>query len=132
MSPSSGATCCALTCWLSSLGPPPGSEAADRDEVFDLVLLATLEQDILPFLGGPRVPKGLIASLCEALARASSLYVSDASPDRDARLSGSVAPIVASPREHHAYWTLDLLFLMCSDRWSGESASRERLAIALC
>lgn len=46
----------------------------ERDETFDLCLLSTLELDILPHLGGKRVPSELIVQLGKTLSKASRIY----------------------------------------------------------
>lgn len=46
----------------------------ERDEVFDLSLLSTLELDVLPHLGNQRVPSELIVQLGRTLFKASRLY----------------------------------------------------------
>ncbi|CEH17922.1 Uncharacterized conserved protein [Ceraceosorus bombacis] len=127
------------------------TEAAEHESI-DLVLLSTLEVDVLPFLGDARVPAYLIASLAFGLARASSLYQLDRdlaapySARTDSALlsashlhaengewadvppEGTVAPIIGTPREHFAYWAFDLLFLMCSNGWQDRVEERKRVA----
>lgn len=129
----------------SSLALDLDLEQQERDEVFDLTLLSVLERDILPHLGGARVPSELIVQLGGTLARATRLYEFDYGGDIAASMAqhelgesgkgkgntserddlnggaqhGTTAPITELPRERFSYWVFDLLFLVCSDRLQG-------------
>ncbi|BGP27996.1 Endocytosis and vacuole integrity protein [Rhodotorula toruloides] len=115
-----------------------------REEEFDLALLASLEHDVLPHLGSPRVPDDLVCQLAKALQLASRLYRLDLpnpsagstveprfSLDFDEQVKGEMfgttVEIVENRKERFAYWCLDMLFLICD----GDKASdpeRRRLA----
>ncbi|BGP35773.1 Endocytosis and vacuole integrity protein [Rhodotorula toruloides] len=115
-----------------------------REEEFDLALLASLEHDVLPHLGSPRVPDDLVRRLAKALQLASRLYRLDLpDPSADAHIEprfildfdeqvegemfGTTVEIVDNRKERFAYWCLDMLFLICGgDKASGPA--RQRLA----
>lgn len=91
---------------------------------------ASLEHDVLPHLGSPRVPDHLVRRLAKALQLASRLYRLDLpdpfpeshveprfSLDFDEQvkgeMSGTTVEIVENRKERFAYWCLDMLFLIC-------------------
>ncbi|KDR71626.1 hypothetical protein GALMADRAFT_254004 [Galerina marginata CBS 339.88] len=57
-------------------------EVQEAEENFDLALIASLEIDVVPHLGGPRVPDTLVSQLGKILQRGSKIYESE-----DAELS---------------------------------------------
>ncbi|KDN53231.1 hypothetical protein K437DRAFT_230880 [Tilletiaria anomala UBC 951] len=125
-----------------------------EDQVFDLLLLSTIERSVLNAIGTERTPDAIIDRLAQALVTASELFVRDhlgldeaggrLRSDGDGGTSGHKAkqlgtwkrpagltvPIKPTPRELTAYWTLDLLFLACS-RGSKLDAQRERVSSRL-
>ncbi|OJA16091.1 hypothetical protein AZE42_05645 [Rhizopogon vesiculosus] len=129
-------------------------EDQEAEENFDLSLISSLEIDLVPHLGDPRVPDHLITQLAKVLHQGSQLYKSSPDPSRpgspstdtakafdDSRDShdfekvdvdiGTTAPGILVPRERFSFWCFDLLFLICSDVTSDQASSRKRLA-ALC
>ncbi|BGP03886.1 Endocytosis and vacuole integrity protein [Rhodotorula toruloides] len=115
-----------------------------REEEFDLALLASLEHDVLPHIGSPRVPDDLIRRLAKALQLASRLYRLDLpGPSTNSRVEarfsldfdeqvkgemfGTTVEIVENRKERFAYWCLDMLFLVCDGDEASEPA-RQRLA----
>ena len=49
-------------------------EIQEGEENFDLALIASLEIDVVPHLGGPRVPDALVCQLGKILERGSKIY----------------------------------------------------------
>ncbi|KAF9559372.1 hypothetical protein CPC08DRAFT_666543 [Agrocybe pediades] len=49
-------------------------EVQEGEENFDLALIASLEIDVVPHLGGPRVPDALVSQLGKILQRGSKIY----------------------------------------------------------
>ncbi|KAK4051549.1 Endocytosis and vacuole integrity protein [Microbotryomycetes sp. JL201] len=128
-----------------NLGADRSYEDRRLEESFDLSLLVSLEQDILPCAGCEGVPDGLLRQLGKALQIGSRLYELNLpgfdtsggssqtdddslgpvetrfSPDFDVlatgqELFGTTADIIEARRERFAYWCFELLFLMCSDQ----------------
>jgi hypothetical protein len=120
-------------------------EIQEEEESFDLALLASLEIDIIPHLGQPRVSANLITRLSKVLQEGSKLHNfapngrnqkieartedSDTNSfelplreDRDYSL-GITNGGVTAPRERFSYWCFDLLFLICSDVAKGKSSN---------
>ncbi|KAI0048499.1 hypothetical protein FA95DRAFT_1517415 [Auriscalpium vulgare] len=126
-------------------------EDQEAEENFDLQLIASLEIDVVPFLGDARVPDHLILQLAKVLQQGSQLR--EYEPDDDYAFTpitpmrprenawggsadadgayGSTAPAIAVSRERFSYWCFDLLFLICSDTSQDQEESRKRVA-ALC
>jgi hypothetical protein len=120
-------------------------ETQESEENFDLALIASLEIDVVPYLGDSRVPDYLILQLGKMLHSGSQLQqpedgrgpgaeTPDAVPPDVAKLkshdgkkpSGKGGKIVEAengttrsgklvPRERFSYWCFDLLLLICSD-----------------
>ncbi|GAA6056217.1 hypothetical protein JCM3770_002092 [Rhodotorula araucariae] len=131
-------------------------EDLKQEENFDLALLISLERDVIPHLGSPRVPDALIRRLGKTLQFASRLYDLDLpsssrlhvkgsaidtppptppeprfDPDFDKQvlgeMHGTTVEVVETARERFAYWCLDLLFHVCA---ADEQASLPRQRIA--
>lgn len=100
-----------------------------EEQVFDLMLLATIERDIWPFLGRQYVPSSCIGELASALANASRLSSialpriddsdshsedKDSEESDDEKVQGILIPVEETPRELFAYWSFDLLLMMSS------------------
>jgi len=49
-------------------------DVQEAEENFDLALIASLEIDVLPHLGGPRIPDDLVSQLGKILERGSTVY----------------------------------------------------------
>lgn len=120
-------------------------ETQKSEENFDLALIASLEIDVVPYLGDSRVPDYLILQLGKMLHSGSQLQqpedghhpevetpypvgLSVAKPKshNGKKLSNKGNGIVEAeigttrsgklvPRERFSYWCFDLLFLICSD-----------------
>ena len=126
----------------SSLAETFSLEEQEAEENFDLALISSLEIDLVPHLGGPRVPDYLVGQLAKILHKGSQLYRLDAfrsgspsfgdwnkvgsSPNSreefeklDLESMGSTATGEVVPRERFSYWCFDLLFLICSDMTRG-------------
>ncbi|TFK71822.1 hypothetical protein BDN72DRAFT_409999 [Pluteus cervinus] len=128
-------------------------EEQEVEENFDLVLIASLEADVVPHIGDSRVPDSLVAHLGKILQQGSGLYESlefsasdrnkrplEHSPTSSGGSSfervdyenyheiGSTEGISLVPRERFSYWCFDLLFLICSDITTEQEPSRKRLA----
>ncbi|BGO96049.1 hypothetical protein NBRC10512_005991 [Rhodotorula toruloides] len=119
-----------------------------REEEFDLALLASLEHDVLPHLGSPRVPENLVRRLAKALQLASRLYrldLPDPFPDShvEPRFSldfdeqvkgemfGTTVEIVENRKERFAYWCLDMLFLVCDGHKASDPAWQRLAALSV-
>lgn len=121
-------------------------EDQEAEENFDLSLISSLEIDLVPHLGDPRVPDYLITQLANVLHQGSQLYKSSMNPSRPGSPSldiakasdvsgdshdfekveldnGTTAPGVVVPRERFSFWCFDLLFLICSNVTSGNAIS---------
>ena len=127
--------------YCSSLAETFSLEEQEAEENFDLALISSLEIDLVPHLGGRRVPDYLVGQLAKVLHQGSQLYKfpyhtprsnspglgdwSNISSSREEfeRIElegkGSTATEEVVPRERFSYWCLDLLFLICSDVTSG-------------
>ncbi len=122
----------------------------ETEENFDLSLVASLEIDVVPYLGEPSVPDYIVSQLARVLQQGSRLRATDdedlpPSPSSlpDARFPrggessskeltklerfgdghigvGTTATGHFLPRERFSYWCFDLLFLICSDTSQGE------------
>ncbi|KAF8435407.1 hypothetical protein L210DRAFT_3453035 [Boletus edulis BED1] len=130
-------------------------EEQESEENFDLALISTLEIDLVPHLGGPRVPDYLVGQLAKILHQGSQLYKFPTHTPRsnspggdwismgsshnsreefeklDLEILGSTATEEVVPRERLSYWCFDLLFLICSNVTQDQETSRRRVA-ALC
>ena len=120
-------------------------ETQKSEENFDLALIASLEIDVVPYLGDSRVPGYLILQLGRMLHSGSQLqqpedgyYPEVETPpvtgpgttklkSSNGKKSSNKESIPVKtdigttksgklvPRERFSYWCLDLLFLVCSD-----------------
>ncbi|PWN32751.1 uncharacterized protein FA14DRAFT_108908, partial [Meira miltonrushii] len=110
-------------------------EEQDAEEVFDLILLSTIERNVWPKLGNEYVPQGCIETLVKAIQDTSKMEgVDNRSQIQEDDKSGKVAGLVAGlkvPREAFAYWCLDLLVLLCSKKASGSSHRQFRRTAAI-
>ena len=131
------------TVYRSSLAETFGLEEQEAEENFDLALISSLEIDLVPHLGGPRIPDYLVCQLAKILHQGSQLYKFPFTPRSsspglgdwsnvgsshnsreefeklDLESAGSTATEEVVPRERFSYWCFDLLFLICSDVTSG-------------
>ncbi|TDL18222.1 hypothetical protein BD410DRAFT_900985 [Rickenella mellea] len=120
-------------------------EEQEAEENFDLSLVASLEVDVVPLLGDPRVPDYLIMHLAKFLHQGSCIYDLSAngrgpfSPGQahvkdseevvqTEEFIGSTANGQLLPRERFSYWCFDLLFLICSDAAKDQENHRRRVA----
>lgn len=119
----------AIDLYLSSIVEEMPLEVQDAEENFDLSLLSSLEIDVVPRLGDPRVPDSLIIQLAKTLDQGSRLFHDSSLKGDDleeAVLMNGSGHVVGStesnhvlPRERFAYWCFDLMFLVCSDMSKG-------------
>lgn len=89
----------------------------EEEQMFDLILLSTIECDIWPNLGRHHVPEECIVELARALCLSSRLCtVETASPESaifdETGEEKLERHFEAVPREAFAYWCFDLLILM--------------------
>lgn len=128
-------------------------ETQESEENFDLALIASLEIDVIPYLGDPRVPDYLIQRLGKMLHSGSQLQQPEDDRDSGARVPSTVPPDVTKsksaeskksssnggsivgaeigttrsrklvPRERFSYWCFDLLLLICSNVAKGMVSS---------
>lgn len=127
-------------------------EEQEAEENFDLALISSLEVDLLPHLGNPRVPDYLIVQLAKVLHKGSQLLqqssMASSRLEDDDRITGSAHTSLESYehqisniqslgstamgsvvlRERFSFWCLDLLFLICSNVTSDHAESRRRVA----
>ncbi|TFY71218.1 hypothetical protein EVG20_g1792 [Dentipellis fragilis] len=127
-------------------------DVQEAEEDFDLSLIASLEVDVVPHLGDPRISDYVITQLAKILQHGSHLREQE--PDDDylytpvmsaktpvdskgkswangatTRLdAGSTEPGTPVSRERFSYWCFDLLFLICSDASRDYEESRKRVA----
>ncbi|KAJ9476619.1 Protein MON2 [Pseudozyma hubeiensis] len=107
---------------------PAGSlprELKDKDELFGLFLLCTIERHVLPYLGEEDVPEHLIERVGRTLTLGSRLYTFETQTDTDGQ-SGRVDDPSETTNERFAYWCFDLLFLACSFGFGNGAAGAER------
>jgi len=119
-------------------------DVRESEENFDLALIASLEIDVVPFIGDRRIPDILVSQLGKILHIGSQVCsieglscTSPLSPaarimpvDIDERYSdlGTTEMGKLAPRERFSYWCFDLLFLICSDTTKDQEDHRKRLA----
>lgn len=111
-------------------------EDQEKEENFDLALIAALEIDVVPHLGDSRIPDHIVAQLAKVLLQGSKLYElgdvyvpmvngqqnGHAGVNMDVGL-GTTLHGSLLPRERFSYWCFDLLFLICSDITKGKTSS---------
>ena len=120
-------------------------ETQESEENFDLALIASLEIDVVPYLGASRVPDYLILQLGKMLHSGSQLQQPEDGHDAGSKTPNATPPDVTKskshngkkspnkgssiveveigttrsgklvPRERFSYWCFDLLLLICSD-----------------
>lgn len=85
-------------------------DVQETEEDFDFALVASLEKDVVPYLGDARVPDELIAQLGQILAVGSKIYDSDVLASLSSRLSlsssDSTPPSSASRTKHVSFSSL--------------------------
>ncbi|CAE6434947.1 unnamed protein product [Rhizoctonia solani] len=95
-------------------------DVQDAEENFDLALLSSLEVDVVPHLGGTRVPDYVITQFARILHAASALHVGGPGPKSNAGSESwededaTTESMRSVPRERFAYWAFDLLTLVCA------------------
>ena len=110
-------------------------DVQEAEENFDLALIASLEIDVVPQLGDPRVPDYVVTQLAKVLQRGSHLHEleledesSDSPGSQEKTLDfktpqfGTTALDTVVSRERFSYWCFDLLFLICSNTSRGTSS----------
>ena len=127
-------------------------EIQQSEENFDLALIASLEIDVVPYLGDSRVPDYLILQLGKVLQSGSQLQQPEDGNDPEAKTPNGTTPDVPNPRPHNgkkstsngsniveveigttragklvprerfSYWCFDLLLLICSDVAKGATS----------
>lgn len=127
-------------------------ETQKSEENFDLALIASLEIDVVPYLGDSRVPDYLILQLGKMLHSGSQLQQPENSHYPEVQTPNPAGPGVAEPKSRHdkrssnkgneiveaeigttrsgklvprerfSYWCFDLLLLICSDVAKGTVA----------
>jgi hypothetical protein len=110
----------------------------EADENFDFAVISSLEHDVVPHLGDPRLSDEVIVKLGQTLQRGSTIYEAEEvfmSPSTSTSLSLAVESVdidtrypelgssrtgKPAPRERFSYWCLDLLFAVCSCEHKGQ------------
>ncbi|TFK38576.1 hypothetical protein BDQ12DRAFT_735649 [Crucibulum laeve] len=131
-------------------------DVQEVEENFDLALIASLEFDVVPYVGDSRVPDSVVSQLSRILHQGSRVYhdedlQSEAEALADSSSNGrnasgrsrSIQEVDVKnkyeygntnfgspvPRERFSYWCFDLLFVICScTEDTTPQASRRRLA----
>lgn len=124
---------------------PPSTltiEELDVDEHFDISILSLIQNDIVLYLGQPRVPKDIIERLVHIIHECSRLYYVDENEPshrddtkdnktekpvsknsifhgRTSDLVSTTGTIVPVMKESFAYSALKLLFTLCSSEKQG-------------
>ncbi|CUA76100.1 Protein MON2 homolog [Rhizoctonia solani] len=112
-------------------------DVQDAEENFDLALLSSLEVDVVPHLGGIRVPDHVITQFARILHAASALHAGGSGPRSNAgsesweEEDATTESMRSVPRERFAYWAFDLLTLVCAVVETDRESERRRVA-ALC
>jgi hypothetical protein len=70
-------------------------DVQEAEENFDLALIGSLEIDVVPHLGGPRIPDVVVAELGKILQRGSKLYDGEHLSHPDPRTGSSSIPVSA-------------------------------------
>lgn len=100
-----------------------------QEEDFDMALLKELEENVVTYLGHPRVPDALVSQLARILYRGSEIYphedVSSPTPTLGSKKSsisdsGTTELAQMVPRERFSYWCFDLLFNICCSSPGGK------------
>ena len=116
-------------------------EELDVDEHFDISVLSVIQNDIVIYLGEPRVPDALIEKLVDIVRESSRLYYVDESDshrqseeeiatkelaiedesgnERSGEIVGTTGTIVPVMKESFAYAALKTLFILCSAEKQG-------------
>ncbi|KAI9495186.1 hypothetical protein BDB00DRAFT_256465 [Zychaea mexicana] len=148
---------------LLSPSTPPSSmtiEELDVDEHFDISVLSVIQNDIVIYLGEPRVPDELIEKLVDIVHQSSRLYYVDESTshrrnteseeelatkelaieeesgsggggyERSGDIVGTTGTIVPVMKESFAYAALKTLFILCSAEKQNHLEVRKRIARA--
>jgi len=119
----------------------------EEEEQFDQALIVSLEKDVVPYLGDPRLSDSVIKTLGILLAKGSAIVSPESliptpplSPIRsrehlfDAELHGTTVDGSVLPRERFSYWCFDLLFTITRRRdvtGDEEKAYRRLAALSL-
>ncbi|KAL1917432.1 uncharacterized protein VTP21DRAFT_3825 [Calcarisporiella thermophila] len=131
---------------LTSSKPPTNMsiEDADTDEFFDISFLASLQADLLCYMGEERVPEPVVRRLVHVIERASRLYFLDdhqgdpvavdcnaremfevedprkeqmlSGDNADTAIEGSTSGVVPVLREKFSYACFGCLFELCAER----------------
>lgn len=128
---------------LSSPAETFALDLQEEEENFDLAVIASLEIDVIPYVGDARVPDALVSQLSRILKQGSALYEGDFTVNRPStadsiKTSSSTKSDLTKvdvtagttdfgsllPRERFSYWCFDLLFLICSDTTHGTHSPR--------
>jgi hypothetical protein len=115
-------------------------DVQEAEEAFDLALISSLEIDVVPHLGGSKLPDEVVSQLGKVLQRGSQVYESapgssigrsespeeknGKSPDynngfKESEFVGTTDSRTLTPREKFSYRCFELLFLICSDTTKG-------------
>ncbi|ORX54448.1 hypothetical protein DM01DRAFT_1035596 [Hesseltinella vesiculosa] len=135
---------------LSTSSPPShlSIEELDVDEGFDISMLSMIQNDLVLYLGQPRVPMEVIQKLVHVIRQSSRLYFVDdqdahhhrdnplvhsnsgqsSAPGRSEDLLGTTGTIVPVMKESFAYAAFGMLFQLCSAEKSDHAEARKRIA----
>ncbi|KAL0093822.1 hypothetical protein F4703DRAFT_1831802 [Phycomyces blakesleeanus] len=142
---------------LLSPSTPPSSmtiEELDVDEHFDISVLSVIQNDVVVYMGEPRVPIEVIQKLVNVIRESSRLYYVDANENhhrreeadqesprelkeaygrksanyRSSDIIGTTGTIVPVMKESFAYAALRTLFSLCSSEKQDHLEVRKRIA----
>lgn len=105
---------------LSPSSPPESMkiEELDVDEHFDISVLNVIQNDIVIYMGQPRVPIEVIQKLVNVIRESSRLYYIEEEEKDEEQLSsdivGTTGTIVPVMKESFAYAAFMTLFTLCS------------------
>ncbi|KII84914.1 hypothetical protein PLICRDRAFT_179240 [Plicaturopsis crispa FD-325 SS-3] len=77
-------------------------EEQESEENFDLALIASLEIDVIPHMGDPRVPDNLVIQLAKVLHQGSRLFESFIGPEGASPSPSPVSPKLDGQRSKHS------------------------------
>ncbi|KAG1571611.1 hypothetical protein G6F50_004463 [Rhizopus delemar] len=119
---------------LSPSSPPESMkiEELDVDEHFDISVLNVIQNDIVIYMGQPRVPIEVIQKLVNVIRESSRLYYIEEEEKDEEQLSsdivGTTGTIVPVMKESFAYAAFMTLFTLCSADKKDNQQVRKRIA----
>lgn len=113
---------------LSPSSPPESMkiEELDVDEHFDISVLSVIQNDIVVYMGQPRVPIQVIEKFVSVIRESSRLYYIEDINDRSSDIAGTTGTIVPVMKESFAYASFMTLFSLCSSEKQGKRAKKKK------